>query len=598
MPRSSALLKEDASQAPIAPTTIMPPYTETWPPDYNAVYRWRAYMIRRYRTNPKELELAKRYYKNNPIDFINHWCTTVDPRNAQSAKLTYMPMVMFFRQAEMVEFVYDCLYEQEHGLIEKCREFGATWIACCISVHLWLFHDGTDIGWGSRIASLVDVLGVTDSIFEKLRIVIRELPEEFFPVGFSQKDHFMIKRIINPELKCSITGEVGDSIGRGGRKRIFFVDEAAHLEHPEMIEDSLLSNTRVRIDLSSVSGSGTVFHSRRNAGVEWYSGADIPKGIVRVLVLDWKDHPEKTQEWYDREKKQKYDQGLSSVFARNVDRDYRGAAEGIIIPGEWVDKSIDSHVFLGYGEIGGYCAGLDVADDVEGNAGDFNALAIRKGVVLNRIEEWGGFDTSETARRAAVACKNINQPMTVQYDAIGIGAGVKGDVNQMVREGIMPRNVLFVPWLASASVRHPEANVVAGDKGTPKNEDFFENFKAQAWWDLRLRFWRTYRAMTEKDYKWKPEDLISINSRTIEPRMLIKLKQELSQPTIGQSKHLKLLVNKKPDGTRSPNLADSIVQCFFPSGNALIVPTPEVRAWAKSPTPRLPRGRRFRKRGY
>jgi phage terminase large subunit len=39
----------------------------------------------------------------------------------------------------------------------------------------------------------------------------------------------------------------------------------------------------------------------------------------------------------------------------------------------------------------------------------------------------------------------------------------------------------------------------------------------------------------------------------------------LSQPTYGKSTTLKLKIEKKPQGTRSPNLADAVVMCFFPA---------------------------------
>jgi hypothetical protein len=40
--------------------------------------------------------------------------------------------------------------------------------------------------------------------------------------------------------------------------------------------------------------------------------------------------------------------------------------------------------------------------------------------------------------------------------------------------------------------------------------------------------------------------------------------KELAQPTRGESSSLRTLVNKKPDGTKSPNLADAGVMVFFP----------------------------------
>jgi hypothetical protein len=41
--------------------------------------------------------------------------------------------------------------------------------------------------------------------------------------------------------------------------------------------------------------------------------------------------------------------------------------------------------------------------------------------------------------------------------------------------------------------------------------------------------------------------------------------KELAQPVSKPSKGLKTMVDKKPDGTKSPNLADATIQSFFPA---------------------------------
>jgi hypothetical protein len=77
------------------------------------------------------------------------------------------------RQREFIEFLYACLQAPAHGLVEKSRDMGATWLACAFSIWLWLFWKGAAIGWGSRKQPLVDQLGDPDSIFEKMQMLIR-----------------------------------------------------------------------------------------------------------------------------------------------------------------------------------------------------------------------------------------------------------------------------------------------------------------------------------------------------------------------------------------------------------------------------------------
>jgi phage terminase large subunit len=527
-----------------------------WNPDYKQVLASRLKDRERFRRDPSWLEGALAQCARNPVSFISRWCNTYDPRNAGADEsLVTMPFVLFQRQREMVEFLRSCLEEEASGLIEKSRDMGATWVAVCFSVWLWRFWPGASVGWGSRKAALVDSRGDMDSIFEKMRACIRGLPPEFLPRGFSEECMTHMK-VINPDNGASITGESGDDIGRGGRKLIYFKDESAHYEHPESIEAALADNTRVQIDISSVNGLGNVFHRRREAGADWVPNTRARADKTNVFVMDWRDHPHKTQAWYDQREAKARDDGLLHVFYQEVDRNYAASVDGIIIPAAWVKSAIDAHVVLPwFEEDGGWSAALDVAD----GGGDRNALAARKGVVLRELKEWGERDTGLTARRAV---DNVlgRGDIEVQYDCIGVGSGIKAEINRLDDEHLLPEGIRFIPWDAGSGPKDPDEHVEAGDEDTPLNKDYYQNLKAQGWWQLRRRFERTHRAVTE-GIRFPVDELISLPSNLPKLR---ELQKELSQPVQGKSTRMKLLVDKMPQGTRSPNLADAVVMCYFP----------------------------------
>ncbi len=267
---------------------------EAWPPDYVSVLVWRRAQLAKFELNPKLAASALAYYRTRPKEFILHWCDTFDPRNAGTDRPARMPLILFPRQADFVDFIFDCLRRDGPGLVEKSRDMGATWVAVAISVWLWLFWTGAAIGWGSRKEEYVDKLGDPKSIFEKIRMLIRGLPEMFLPRGFDAARHMTYMRVVNPANNATITGEAGDNIGRGGRSLIYFKDESAHYERPEKIEAALSDNTNVQIDISSVNGTGNVFHRRREAGIDWTPDTVVPSNKTAVLVLDWRDHPAKT----------------------------------------------------------------------------------------------------------------------------------------------------------------------------------------------------------------------------------------------------------------------------------------------------------------
>ena len=531
-----------------------PVTTNSWPVDPVPVFAWRQQQVQRLQDDPNLVEGAFVYYADHPVEFINHWVDTYDPRKAGSMASVKGPLVLFSRQDEMVEFLFACLRSEECGLIEKSRDMGATWVCSAFSVWLWLFWPGASIGWGSRKEALVDRLGDPDSIFEKIRMIIARLPVSFLPDGFSESEHMSFMRIVNPATGATITGEGGDNIGRGGRKLIYFKDESAHYERPEKIEAALLDNTRVQVDLSSVNGLGNVFHRRREAGTDWHG--EVERGRTQVFVMDWHDHPDKDDEWYQLRKQKAEDEGLMHVFAQEVDRNYAASVEGILIEQEWVHAAVDAHIKLGLSETGMWCSALDVAD-AEG--GDTNAQASRQGIILRSLDEWGARDTAVTARRAIANVMKMGT-LDLQYDCIGVGVGVKAEVNNLKDTKSFPERLTLVPWNAGAAVLNPDKRVNEGDKESPINKDFYTNLKAQGWWELRNRFHRTWRAV-EEGAVYDPDSLISLDSNL---KLLRKLQKELCQVTASRGAKLKLLIDKTPEGTVSPNCGDSVMMLYWP----------------------------------
>ena len=124
-------------------------------------------------------------------------------------------------------------------------------MSCAFAVWLWLFYPGSTVGFGSRKEILVDRAGDLQSIFEKIRSIVRNLPHYLKPRGFKEHTHSNYMRLLNPANEATIIGEAGDNIGRGGRCSLFFVDEAAYLERPALIEAALTATTDVRIDIST-----------------------------------------------------------------------------------------------------------------------------------------------------------------------------------------------------------------------------------------------------------------------------------------------------------------------------------------------------------
>lgn len=531
-----------------------------WPPDYDAVYEWRTATLERLRDDPHAVKSALKYYSSRPVEFIMDWMDTYDPRRMGGK---WIPFIFFERQAEFIRFLVSLDKEQECGVNQKSRDMGATWAACAYSIWCWLFLPGDATGWGSRKESLVDKLGNPDSIFEKMRLLLKRMPRLFMPEGFNWKRDSTYMKLMNPANGAIIFGDSGDNIGRGGRSSRYFKDEAAFYEHAEKIEGALGDNTRVQIDISSVNGLDSVFQKRCEQGVVWEAGTEMPKGYPRVFVMDWRDHPEKTQEWYDLRKAKYEREGMAHVFAREVDRNPSAAITNLLIPYEWTISATDAHIHIPYfaaavpGNLGRWFAGLDVADE----GIDTNALTLREWIIWRDCQEWGERDPGVTARRAIAACTPYSGRIECMYDCIGVGSGVKTEYNRLTLDDklIDANKIPFVPWNAGAGVIKPFERIIPDDDESLTNNDYYDNLKAQAWGSLRGRFFKTHKARTEGAV-YPVDELISLDSSM---HLLDKVRKELAQPTMGKSSRMKMLVDKRAGG-KSPNCADSGMQAFFP----------------------------------
>ena len=519
------------------------PFSVDWRnPDYRVVYEWRLERLKKLRERPELLPGIKAYYRDHPAQLIIDWGQTYDPRLVRRGLPANLPFLLFPKQEELAYWIIERWKNGEPGLIEKSRDMGITWLVMSLACCMCLLNREMAIGTGSRKEALVDVLGDPDSMLEKARLFMSGLPREFRG-GWDRNDKTCSAhmRIRFPEMDSIITGEAGDAIGRGGRKSIYLVDEAAHLERPHLIDASLSANTDCRIDLSSVKGMANPFAAKRFAG------------NIKVFTFHWTDDPRKGEDWYAKQKAE-----LDPVtVAQEIDVDYAASVEGVVIPNEWIRSAVDACAKLGIKPTGARRGALDVAD--EGT--DKNAFCGAHGIEVQLVDEWSGVgsDIFKTTERAYMHC-DTGLYDDFFYDADGLGAGVRGDANvineRRSRAGQRPINA--IAFRGSAAVVEP----LKEDTPGRKNEDFYANLKAQCWWRLRLRFQKTHRAVVE-GHAFNADEIISLSGSM---QHLQKLITELSQPTYSINGAGKIVVDKAPDGVKSPNLADSVMIRFSDAG--------------------------------
>ena len=224
-------------------------------------------------------------------------------------------------------------------------------------------------------------------------------------------------------------------------------------------------------------------------------------------------------------------------------------SELAIIKPSWIEAAIDAHEKLGFSAAGRRILGFDVADEGD----DANATVLRHGSVVTDMQQWRGQDVIYSADKVYLYAQEQNVDRIV-YDNIGVGAGVKAQFRR--KNG----KVQTLGFNAGGAVYKPDAKYT-DDK---KNCDMFANIKAQAWWMVRDRFYKTWRAVHHGD-SYPEDQLISLSSSLHE---LEYLTAELSRPQVDYDQNGRVKAESKKDmkkrGIPSPNRADALVMAFAP----------------------------------
>jgi hypothetical protein len=451
------------------------------------------------------------------IFWINTFVFTYDPRRSPAT----IPFELYPVQEKYLKWRQQRRQLKEHGIVEKSRDMGVSWLNCAAQLHAWLFEPGYAGIIGSRKEILVDRLGDPSSLFQKIRIIIDKLPWWMLPR--SHVDGYL--KLINSDNGATITGEAGSAIGRGSRAAVVDLDEAAFLERSDLIDAAVSQTADVVIYTSTPNGIGNAFYKKRFSGNS------------SVFTLHWSQHPAKDQAWYEKQKAQ-----LDPVIvAAELDINYSASIEGIFIPASWVRAAVNYPLSYKGGAV---TAGLDVATTGKNK----NVLTIRQGAKVIAVHDWQGLNTTETAFKVRDIA--VREKVThLNFDVDGVGAGVAGTLETTPN---LP--FTFTPVHGAAK---PSEMFWPGEDKTSTEK--FYNLRAENYGIVRERFRKTYEVANGiEDY---PEDeLISIPNN---PTLIAQISQPLRKFTNSG----KILLESKQDmakrGVESPDHADSLVLAFI-----------------------------------
>lgn len=277
------------------------------------------------------------------------------------------------------------------------------------------------------------------------------------------------------------------------------------------------------------------------------------------------------------EQERAHDQAnLSTALYRHIWLgEFYDEVEDTIIPVEWFEAAIDSHVKLGWKGEGAIIASHDPSD----TGGDSKGYAARHGnVVINVTEKTTGesADGMDWALDLALA----DRADYFVWDCDGLGVSLKRQVDAALEN----KKIEYVMYKGSESPE--DADVPYSDGGTQRaksNRETFANKRAQYYWRLRDRFEATYRAVTKGQYV-NPDEMISLSSKI---EKIDQLRSEvcripLKRTNTGKIQIMsKIEMAKKPYEIPSPNMADALMMAMYrPKPKLAAVKQIKFKGWA------------------
>lgn len=216
-----------------------------------------------------------------------------------------IPFIPFEFQEEAILEIWESIIEWSKPInqrkpdvltnvfIEKSRQMWISWIMVWIFLYWFLFykHKYTLV---SRTANEVDSQWDMDSMFEKLRFMIRNLPDWILPKWLSKEswtEYNKYMNLIDPNSTASITWKTANpDAWRWWTRNAIFMDEMAFMQYAQQINKSAASNTPCRIFNSTPNWEWNEFYEMKKAAARW---------DVKWLRYHWTEHPYYNEQWYN-----------------------------------------------------------------------------------------------------------------------------------------------------------------------------------------------------------------------------------------------------------------------------------------------------------
>ena len=265
-----------------------------------------------------------------------------------------------------------------------------------------------------------------------------------------------------------------------------------------------------------------------------------------IIKMNHSDNP-----WFPAELEQEREHAYNMVSRALYDHVWEGQfndhVPDSIIEAEWFDACVDAHIKLGWREAGAHFVAHDPAD-----SGDAKATAHRHGSVIKMVNEETTGDANSACDWATDYAAEVGAQVFV-WDAQGVGLSLRRQINDC----LLPKKIELVEFFGSAAVENKEDSF---DNGTLTNGEAILNLRAQRYWQLRQRCYKTYRAVVHGEY-CDPAEMISFSSEGINIPALRSEMCRIPRKRTGSGVFQVVSKDdmKKKLKMKSPNMTDAVI---------------------------------------
>lgn len=281
-----------------------------YPKDSQQNLLYRANLLEKAKTDTDIQAYILKECQNDILFFFNVLLFTYDPRLDDPA----IPFITYPFQDKYIQAVVDCVRNEQDNITEKSRDMWYSRMILWILLWWFLFHKRSSL-IGSYKEDYVDEQWNMDSSFERLRYMLNSLPSWMKP-----QLEIKYMSISDPARNCEIAGDAWRNFGTGWRRKVVFMDEFAIRPADSTAFRKTRDITKCRIIGWTPEGTANVYGKIMTNHID-YRHLQLKKyRLLRKL------HPNKTEERYENEKKNR----LKIDIAKEIDISYDDSVTGAV----------------------------------------------------------------------------------------------------------------------------------------------------------------------------------------------------------------------------------------------------------------------------